>query len=64
MNFAGIVRLAACIYAAVGIAAVWLAFALAPWGLLLLIVALGAFGAAVICGFMAAGIAAVEAGES
>lgn len=63
-GFAPIVRLAACAYAGVGAAVAWIAFLLAPWGLLLLIVALGAFGAAAICGLMAVGFAEVEGDKS
>lgn len=61
---ASIVRMAACAYVIVGAAIVWLSLLLAPWGLLLLIVAFGAFGAAALCAFVAEGIAVLEEDES
>ena len=51
---------AAC-YTLVGIGTAWVAIALAPWGLLLLIIALASFAAAVFCGAMAVGISRLEA---
>lgn len=48
-------------YAAVGVTLVYVACALAPWGLLLLILAIGALAAAALCGFVAFGISRLEA---
>lgn len=48
-------------YAMLGIALVWLAVSLAPWGLLILIAAFGIFGAAAICAAVAFGISRLEA---
>lgn len=47
-------------YAAAGVTLVHVACVLAPWGLLLLILAIGALAAAVLCGFVAFGISRLE----
>lgn len=47
-------------YAAGAAVLVWLAFSLAPWGLLLLIPAASIFTAAVLTGFIAYGISRLE----
>ncbi|WP_270366173.1 hypothetical protein [Microbacterium algeriense] len=48
-------------YAAVGVTLVYVAVLLAPWGLLLLILALGTLAAAVLSGLIAFGISRLEA---
>lgn len=48
-------------YAAAGLALVWLALVLAPWGLLILIPAFGLLGAAALCSVIAFGISRFEA---
>lgn len=63
-RFARVVRLAACSYCATGVAVACIAFLLAPWGLLLLIVALGAFASAALLALMAVGFAEIERAES
>ncbi|MBE7952862.1 hypothetical protein ILP86_00860 [Microbacterium sp. R1] len=47
-------------YAVAGVTLVYVACVLAPWGLLLLILAIGALAAAVLCGFVAFGISRLE----
>ncbi|MEV8167375.1 hypothetical protein AB0O70_05565 [Microbacterium paraoxydans] len=47
-------------YTAVAVIVAVLAFVLAPWGLLLLIVTLAALAVAVLLRLMAAGLAAIE----
>ncbi len=48
-------------YAAAGLALVWVAIVLAPWGLLILIPAFGLLGAAALCSAIAFGISRLEA---
>lgn len=47
-------------YALAGIAIALVAFALAPWGLLLLLLAVGTIAAATLAGFVAFGISRLE----
>jgi hypothetical protein len=48
-------------YAALAIALSWIAILLAPWGLLLLLLAIGAIAASVLLAFVAFGISRLEA---
>lgn len=48
-------------YAAAGLALVWLALVLAPWGLLILIPAFALLAAAALCSAIAFGISRLEA---
>lgn len=47
-------------YLVLGLALVWVSFVLAPWGLLMLVLAFGALFAAALCAFLATGIAELE----
>lgn len=59
--FSPVLWVVAAGYAAVGVTLVYVACLLAPWGLLLLILALGALAAAVLSGLIAFGISRLEA---
>lgn len=63
-RFATVLRVAAIGYAVVGIVLLWVSLLLAPWGLLILLLAFGALLAAAILAFMAAGVAELEADEA
>lgn len=54
------VRAAAAGYALAGVILAGAAFVLAPWGLLLLVLAVGSLLAAALCAFVAAGISELE----
>lgn len=47
-------------YLVVGLALVWVSLVLAPWGLLILVLAFGTLFAAAVCALLAAGIAELE----
>ena len=58
--FSPVLWVVAVVYAFTGGALAWVAVVLAPWGLLLLILALGALAAATLSGFIAFGISRIE----
>ncbi|WP_136056303.1 hypothetical protein [Microbacterium sp. K24] len=62
--FSPVLRAVAAGYAVLRIALIWVSLLLAPWGLLILLLAFGALLAAAMCAFMAAGISELEAAES
>lgn len=59
--FSPVLWVVAAGYAAVGVTLIYVAVLLAPWGLLLLILALGTLAAAVLSGLIAFGISRLEA---
>jgi hypothetical protein len=62
--FSPVMWVVAAGYAIVGGVLVWVSLLLAPWGLLLLVIAFGALFAAALCAFVAAGISELEADPS